>query len=96
MPLEQRSAEFWESMYWYNVSLWPEHDQVARARGLVEKNEEQAAKLMEQDFLLSCIHRVGQTIYVDYKALLRRICMLEEELPPVIGLAASKYIKDKL
>lgn len=89
----------WKKAYWdliHNRSyapaeLYPLLQQIDQ---LTEKNELQASMLMELHFYLSCIHFVGETVYVDAQQMHRMKRFIKEVDKPE-GLASSKYCRTR-
>lgn len=83
----------WKKAYWdliYNRSyapaeIYPLLREIDQLRELIHK---QAGMIMELEFMLSCIHRTGDTLYVDYQKMQSKLGFIA---PP--GLAASKYLR---
>lgn len=99
--LQRILAEQWEKQYWALVQRFNNlQHQYIRTQRLEEKNQIQAGRIMELELLLSCIHRVGNTVYVDHKQI-QRLMRLYPDAKPFIkkldepkGLSSSRYVRD--
>jgi hypothetical protein len=77
--LEQYSAEFWKERYWTTVEQFGRmQHQYLRAKGLEEKNIQQAGRIAELEFYLSCFKRTGDTVIIDYEKLQRLVYTFEK------------------
>lgn len=100
--LQRILAEQWEKMYWTQVQKYNSFQhQIIRVNGLEKTNQTQAGRIMELELLLSCIHRTGNTVYIDHKKLQRLMRFYPEtkrfikELDEPKGLSSSKYVRTK-
>src|ERR1700746_2921323 len=64
---------FWDLMYNKLYSPAPVHALFRELKHLKDKNEKQAAKIQELEFLLSFIRRVGDGVYITDHAKLMRL-----------------------
>lgn len=87
----------WKKAYWdviWNRSYAPAeiYPMLQEIDTLRKLNQFQAAKLMEQDFYLSCIRFVGDTVYIDAQKMHRMKRFIKEADAPG-RLESSRYLR---
>lgn len=66
-----------------------------RSKDLEKLNQWQAGRIAELEFYLRCIHFKGDTVYINYKDLIkiRKYFVKPIEDEP-LGLSSSRYVRD--
>lgn len=77
------TAEYWQKKYWKAVYNYGEANRQKDTLGrdnkqLTELNRKQAAKIMQLELLLSCVHRVGSTVFIQHDVLQRTTWLLPD------------------
>lgn len=79
---------YWDLMHNRLYSPEPMYSLLKENDNLRDLNHQQAAKIMELEFLLNCINRKGDTIIIDYQRLQRRHSFFKPS-----RLASSKWAR---